>query len=195
VNLWYIEDTLMKIINTGIPNVMIIEPGIHGDARGWFSETWSVKAMQKNGLFFDFIQDNHAFSSEKGTLRGIHLQNGDAAQAKLIRCTKGAVLDVAVDLRKGSPAYKKWVAVELPETNKRQLLIPRGFGHGYLTLTENAEVLYKVDNDYMPATEISILWNDPDIGIEWGISAPILSAKDSQATLLKDAKINYTYKG
>ena len=123
----------------------------------------------------------------KGTLRGIHFQQGEKAQAKLVRCAKGVVLDVAVDLRPSSTHYKRWVAVELSAENKRQLLIPRGFGHAFLTLTDDVEFLYKADNPYAPEADGGIRWNDPEIGVEWGIEKPILSAKDSGAPFLKDA--------
>ena len=139
----------------------------------------------------DFVQDNHSASTVKGTLRGIHFQRGEKAQAKLVRCTKGAVLDVAVDLRPNSPTYKKWVGVELSAENKRQLLIPRGFGHGFLTLTDDVEFLYKADNYYAPEADGGIRWNDPEIGVEWGVDNPILSQKDANAPFLQDAITEY----
>lgn len=156
-------------------------------------ETWSVKAMETAGLYYDFVQDNQSFSAQKHTLRGIHLQRGAASQAKLVRCTRGAVLDVAVDLRKGSPTYLQWVAEELSEENGHQLLIPRGMGHAFLTLTEDAEFCYKVDNDYAPAEERSILWNDGQLGIDWGDVSPILSEKDAAAPLYRDSDIDFNY--
>ena len=181
----------MNIIKTDLPGVVIIEPQVFGDARGWFTETWSVAKMQAAGLDYDFVQDNHSFSAQKGILRGIHFQLGDAAQTKLVRCTRGAVLDVAVDLRKASPTYKKWVAVELSSENKRQLLVPRGFGHGFLTLTEDCEFLYKVDNLYNAAADRNIRFDDPDLAIDWGITDPILSDKDANAPLLKDSDCDF----
>lgn len=177
----------MKFTETAIRGVYIVEPAVFGDHRGFFMESWSRRAFEEAGLHYDFVQDNHSFSAIKGTLRGIHFQRGEKAQAKLVRCVKGAVLDAAVDLRPSSPAYKKWVTVELSESNKRQLLIPRGFGHGFLTLTDGVEVLYKADNPYSPEAEGGIRWNDPELGVDWGIKAPILSEKDSRAPLLKDA--------
>lgn len=168
----------MKITKTKLEGVVIIEPDVFGDSRGFFMESWNKKKMAEAGLNYDFVQDNHSKSTVKGTLRGIHFQKGDKAQAKLVRCVKGAVLDVAVDLRKNSPTFKQWVIVELSEENKKQLLIPRGFGHGFLTLTDNVEFLYKADNYYAPEADAGIRWNDPEIAIEWGIKNPILSEKD-----------------
>ncbi len=150
----------MNIINTELDGVYIVEPQVFGDDRGWFMESYSkIKTPQ---IDCEFIQDNHSFSAEKGILRGIHFQNGEHAQAKLVRCIAGAVLDVAVDLRKESPTYKKWVAVELSAENKRQLFIPRGFGHAFLTLTDNVEFVYKTDNYYNYESDRSIRWNDED---------------------------------
>lgn len=176
----------MNIVKTALEGVLILEPTVHGDCRGFFLESWSKRDMEEAGLFYDFVQDNHSLSAEKGTLRGIHFQRGDKAQAKLIRCVRGAVLDLAVDLRSKSLTYQKWVAVELSAENKRQLLIPRGFGHAFLTLTDDVEFLYKADNYYAPQADESVRWNDPDIGIDWGISDPILSDKDANAPWLRD---------
>jgi len=181
----------MNIIKTDIKDVYIIEPKVFGDKRGWFMESWSKRKMEEAGLFYDFVQDNQSFSSVKGTIRGIHFQKGKHCQAKIVRCSKGSVLDVAVDLRKGSPSYKKWVAVELSAENKRQLLIPRGFGHGFVTLTDEVEFLYKADNYYCPESEGSIRWNDPEIGVEWGVENPIVSEKDANAPLFNDKENKY----
>ena len=177
----------MKFTETSLKGVYIVEPQVFGDHRGFFMESWSKRAFEEAGLFYDFVQDNHSSSTVKGTLRGIHFQRGDHAQAKLVRCVKGAVLDAAVDLRPSSPRYKKWVAVELSAENKRQLLIPRGFGHGFLTLTDDVEFLYKADNFYAPEADGGIRWNDPELGIDWGITEPILSEKDRQSPYLKNA--------
>lgn len=177
----------MKLIETKLAGVYIAEPKVFGDARGYFMESWSKRAFVQAGLDYDFVQDNHSYSAQRGTLRGIHFQRGDRAQAKLVRCVRGAVLDVAVDLRKSSPTYAQWVGVELSAENRRQLLIPRGFGHAFLTLTDDVEFLYKADNPYAPEADGGILWNDPEIGVEWGISAPILSEKDRKNPLLSDA--------
>ena len=176
----------MKIENTKLAGVVIITPDVFGDNRGFFMESWSQEKMEEAGLFYNFVQDNHSLSTVKGILRGIHFQKGDKAQAKLVRCVRGAVLDVAVDLRHNSPTYKQWEAVVLSAENKKQLLIPRGFGHGFVTLTDEVEFLYKADNYYAPEADGGIHWNDPDIGVEWGIEKPILSAKDEKNPFLKE---------
>jgi dTDP-4-dehydrorhamnose 3,5-epimerase len=183
----------MNIIKTDVLDLYIIEPKVFGDSRGWFTETWSEKAMEEAGLYYKFVQDNHSFSALKGTLRGLHYQKGEAAQAKLVRCTRGAVLDVAVDMRKGSPTYMKWVALELSAQNHRQLLIPRGFIHGFLTLTDNVEFIYKVDNYYDKEADRGIRWNDPKIGVDWGITDPILSDKDKNSPYLDESDIDFNY--
>lgn len=176
----------MKITKTKLDGVVIIEPDAFGDNRGFFMESWNKKKMEEVGLYYDFVQDNHSKSTVKGTLRGIHFQKGDKAQAKLVRCVKGAVLDVAVDLRKNSPTFKQWIGVELSEENKKQLLIPRGFGHGFVTLTDDVEFLYKADNYYALEADAGIRWNDPDIGVDWCVENPILSEKDKNNPFLKD---------
>lgn len=178
----------MEITKTKLDGVVIIEPDVFGDNRGFFMESWNKKKMEEAGLYYDFVQDNHSKSTVKGTLRGIHFQKGDKAQAKLVRCVKGAVLDVAVDLRQSSPTFKQWVGVELSEKNKKQLLIPRGFGHGFVTLTNDVEFLYKADNYYAPEADAGIRWNDPEICVEWGVENPILSEKDKKNPFLKDCK-------
>ncbi len=181
----------MHLNPTPLPDLYLIEPQIFDDQRGWFMESYSkIKLPQ---ITCDFVQDNHSYSATKGVLRGIHFQNGDYAQAKLVRCIRGAVLDVAVDLRLGSPTYKKWLAVELSAENKKQLFIPRGFGHGFLTLTDEVEFVYKADNYYHAPSDRNIRWNDPDLGIDWGIDNPILSDKDALAPYLKDSDCNFQY--
>lgn len=181
----------MNVIETKLPGVCIIEPQVFGDHRGWFMESWSQKKMADKGLDVDFVQDNQSFTAKKGTLRGIHFQQYPMAQAKLVRVVRGAVMDVAVDLRKDSPTYKQWVSVELSAENKRQLFIPKGFGHAFLTLTDDVEFVYKCDNLYSRELERSIRYDDPEIGIEWGIDAPVLSDKDVAAPFLKDSDCNY----
>ena len=176
----------MDIVKTKLDGVYILIPKVFGDYRGFFMESWSRRTMDEAGLFYDFVQDNHSMSTVKGTLRGIHFQKGDKAQAKLVRCVRGAVLDVAVDLRHDSPTYKQWVGVELSDENQKQLLIPRGFGHGFVTLTDHVEFLYKADNYYAPEADGGIRWNDPDIGVEWGVEHPVLSEKDQKNPFLKD---------
>ena len=183
----------MEIIQTELPGVKLLVPRVFGDNRGWFMESWSERDMEKAGLRLTFLQDNHSFSAQKGTLRGLHFQKNPFAQAKLVRCARGAILDVAVDIRQGSPYFGKWTAIELSAENKQQLLIPRGFAHGFLTLTDDAETLYKVDQYYSPETDRSIAWNDPAIGVEWGITTPILSLKDKNAPLLADSDANFVY--
>lgn len=183
----------MQLISTGIADVYILEPKIFGDNRGWFMESFSKREFEKLGLNYNFVQDNHSYSANKNTLRGLHFQKGNDAQAKLVRCIRGAVMDVAVDLRLGSPTYKKWVCAELSEGNKRQLLIPRGFAHAFLTLTDDVEFFYKTDNYYAPASDRSIRWNDPEINIVWGIDDPILSEKDANAPFLCDSDANFIY--
>ena len=183
----------MKRIDTALPGVCILEPVMHGDARGYFMETYSQKTLHDLGIDSVFVQDNQSFSTRKGVLRGIHFQNGPMAQAKLVRANRGAVLDVAVDLRKGSPTYCQWVAVELSEENRRMLFVPRGFGHGFVTLTDNVEFCYKVDNLYSPECDRGIRYNDPAIGVDWGVADPILSQKDTTSPLLKDSDCNFTY--
>ncbi len=181
----------MKRTETSLKDVFLLEPNVFGDQRGFFLETWSKKTMSDLGLSYDFVQDNHSSSTVKGTLRGIHFQKGEYAQAKLVRCIKGAVLDVAVDLRPESPQYLQWVAVELSAENKKQLLIPRGFGHGFLTLTHEVEFLYKADNFYSPQEEGSILWSDPTLAIDWGTDSVILSEKDEKAPCFPQVETGY----
>lgn len=183
----------MNLIKTELEGVYILEPKVFGDNRGWFMESYSKKVFKEIGLDITFVQDNHSYSALKGTLRGLHFQNNPMAQTKLVRCTRGKILDVAVDLRKGSPTYKKWVAVELSDENKRQLLIPKGFAHGFITLTDNVEVQYKVDEYYSKEHDRSIRFDDPEIGVNWGIDTPILSEKDKSAPLLKNSDCNFTY--
>jgi len=183
----------MKRIETKLPGVYIIEPQVFGDHRGYFMETYSTKAFADIGIFSEFVQDNQSFTARKGTLRGIHFQNAPMAQAKLVRVTRGAVLDVAVDLRRGSPTYKQWVGVELSAENKRMLFIPRGFGHGFVTLTDDVEFCYKVDNLYSKECDRGIRFNDPEIGVDWGVPDPVLSQKDTVSPMLKDSDCNYRF--
>jgi len=181
----------MKITPTKIKDVLIIESDVFEDDRGWFFESYNKKKLAEFGIDIDFIQDNHSFSKTKGTLRALHLQNNPFSQSKLVSCIKGAVLDVVVDLRKSSPTYKEWVSIELTEENKKQLLVPRGFGHGFLTLTDNTEFIYKVDNEYNKESGRVIRFDDPEIGIIWGNDNPILIDRDRNAPFLKDCDINF----
>jgi len=184
----------MNRIETNLPGVYIIEPRVIGDQRGYFMETWSTRNFEALGLNYSFVQDNQSFSSRRGILRGIHFQNAPMAQAKLVRVIRGAVLDVAVDLRKGSPTYRQWVSVELSAENKRMLMIPRGFGHGFKTLTDDVEFCYKVDNLYSRECDRGIRYDDPSIGVQWGeVAQELLSPKDATAPLLDDSDCNFIY--
>lgn len=184
----------MKVIETALPGVVIIEPQVFGDARGWFMESWSAKKMEDGGIHVAFVQDNHSFSAQKGTLRGLHYQLNPMAQAKLLRASRGAIFDVAVDVRRGSPTYAQWVGVELSAENYRQLFIPRGFAHGFITLTDNVEVQYKADNLYAPDCDGNIRWDDPAIGVAWPLTPTVLSEKDANAPLLAErSELNFVY--
>ena len=181
----------LTVQETGINGLYILSPKMYGDNRGWFTETYSKIKLEEKGLIADFVQDNHSLSGPVGTLRGLHFQLAPMSQTKLIRCTRGAVRDVVADLRTGSPTYKKWFAIELSAQNQTQLWIPKGFAHGFVTLAENSEIQYKVDAYYSPAHDRSIRYDDPDIGIDWGAIAPVLSKKDLNAPLLRDSDINF----
>ena len=184
----------MMRIDTALPGVCIVEPQVFGDQRGYFMETYNQKAFADIGIDNVFVQDNQSFTATKGILRGIHFQNAPYAQAKLVRVTRGAVIDVAVDLRKGSPTYKQWVAVELSAENKRMLFIPRGFGHGFKTLTDDVEFCYKVDNLYSKECDRGIRFNDPSIGVDWGeVTEHLLSVKDTTSPMLDDSDCNFVY--
>ena len=187
-----------KKIETKLLGVFILEPQVFGDHRGWFMESWSEKNMKEIGLDVNFVQDNQSFTAKKGTLRGIHYQQNPKAQAKLVRVVRGAVVDVAVDIRKGSPTYGQWTGVMLSAENKKQFFIPQGFGHAFLTLTDDVEFCYKCDNLYRKECDRNIRWNDPDINVDWralGLQQemPILSEKDAMAPLLKESDCNYIY--
>jgi dTDP-4-dehydrorhamnose 3,5-epimerase len=181
----------MKVIPTSIPDVLIIEPKVFGDARGFFFESFNQRAFNEAvGQDVQFVQDNHSRSG-KGVLRGLHYQVQNA-QGKLVRVARGRVFDVAVDVRKGSPTFGQWAGVELSEDNQRQFWVPAGFAHGFVVLSDTADFLYKTTDYYAPAHERCIAWNDPDVGIDWplaevGISAPILSDKDRQGASLASA--------
>ncbi len=176
----------MQVTKTNLDGVLILEPKVFGDARGWFMETWSARKFEAAGLNFNFLQDNQSYSAQKGTLRGLHYQTAPFAQAKLVRCTRGKLLDVAVDIREGSETFAKWVAVELTAENKKQLLIPRGFAHGFLTLTDDVEIQYKADNFYAPNCDGNIIWNDAEIKIDWPFAPTILADKDAKAPTLRE---------
>ena len=179
----------MNIIDTSLPGVLILEPKVFGDERGFFYESFNARAFEEaTGLQRQFVQDNHS-RSQKGVLRGLHYQL-EHTQGKLVRVTAGEVLDVAVDIRRSSPHFGKWVAVRLSAENHRQLWVPEGFAHGFVVLSEFAEFLYKTTNYYDPSSERSIRWDDPALGIDWQLDeAPKLSAKDQVGALLKDADV------
>ncbi|MBI9112506.1 dTDP-4-dehydrorhamnose 3,5-epimerase [Maridesulfovibrio ferrireducens] len=174
----------MNLIETEFPGLIIIEPKVFRDERGFFLESFNRSFFVKNGLPADFVQDNHAYSSGIGVLRGLHLQLPPHAQAKLVWVTRGIVNDVVVDLRKGSPTYLKSFKIELSAKNFRRLFIPKGFAHGYETLTEENEFMYKVDAGYAPESESGIRWDDPDLAIEWKSENPVLSEKDNKLSAL-----------
>ncbi|TVM19722.1 dTDP-4-dehydrorhamnose 3,5-epimerase [Oceanidesulfovibrio indonesiensis] len=182
----------MRLIETDIPDLMILEPKVFQDERGFFMESYNSEALASYGLDYNFIQDNHAKSGQ-GVLRGLHFQRPPMDQTKLVRVTRGAVYDVAVDLRKGSPTYGKWVGVTLSASNFLQFLVPRGFAHGYVTLEPDTEFQYKVDNYYAPKLDGGIIWNDPDLAIDWPVESPVLSAKDRELPRFKDFESPFVY--
>lgn len=179
----------MNVIETGLPGVLLIEPRVFGDERGFFMETWNQESFANAGLDITFVQDNHSRSS-RGVLRGLHYQLKQT-QGKLVRVAAGAVFDVAVDLRRSSPTFGNWVGYELSAANKRMLWVPAGFGHGFLTLEDGTDFLYKCTNFYAPQHERAVAWDDPEIGIGWPLKGmtPQLSAKDAVAPQLNDAEV------
>lgn len=185
----------MPFIETGIPDLLIYEPKVHGDSRGYFFESYNANVFREEGVEIVFVQDNQARSTY-GVLRGLHFQQEPYAQTKLIRALEGAILDVVVDLRAGSPAYGKVYSIELSAENKRQLLVPKGFAHGYSVLTPTAEVMYKCDNFWHKASEGGIIYNDPALQIDWGIplTEALVSEKDLVLPVLADCKHNFVYK-
>ncbi len=184
----------MQIEPTTLADVLIITPKRFGDDRGWFSETWNAATLAAQGVSIPFVQDNHSMSAAVGTLRGLHYQRPPHAQNKLVRCTRGAIFDVAVDARRGSPQFGAWVGVELSPQNGRQLLVPAGFLHGFVTRLPDTEVQYKCSDIYAPESDGAVRWDDPAIGIDWGLDGPpILSAKDRAAPLLRDADLPFQW--
>ncbi len=182
----------LKITELEIEGVKIIEPTYFEDYRGYYCETYSTRTMKEYGFDTVFVQDCHSFSSKKGTVRGIHFQINPKSQLKLVRCTRGRVMDFAVDLRRDSPTFKKWVSVELSADNRKQIWIPHGFGHAFITLEDNCEIQYKVDEWYYPEMDRSIAYNDPEIAIDWGCDDPIRSEKDTKAPTLAMSDVNFT---
>lgn len=179
----------MEYIKTGIEGPVIIEPRVFGDARGYFFESFSQRDFEAHVGPVSFVQDNESWSAKRGVLRGMHFQKGDCAQAKLVRVARGRVLDVAVDIRPGSPTFGRFVKVELSAENKRMFYIPRGFAHGFLVLEDDTVFQYKCDNYYAPASEGSFRWDDPEVGIDWGVdpASVILSEKDSKAPSFRES--------
>jgi len=171
-----------------LDGAVLIKPRVFPDERGFFVEGYKKSDFVRAGISAEFVQDNHS-KSDKGVLRGLHYQRGAAAQGKLVRCINGAILDVGVDLRRGSATFGKWLATELSAINAHMLYLPPGFAHGFLVLSETAEILYKCTAEYSPKDDAGVRWDDPDIGIEWDITDPILSAKDEGLPLLKDAQL------
>ena len=167
----------MKVEKTALEGVVVITPERHGDARGWMVESYSQEALRAQGVAQVFVQENHSFSARRGTLRGLHFQRRPRAQDKLVRVVTGAVLDVAVDVRRGSPTFGRHVAVELTAANDRQLLVPKGFAHGFVTLSDDTQVLYKVSDSYAPELEAGLAWDDPDVAIAWPFAQGQISAK------------------
>lgn len=187
----------MKVIKTGLEGVVIVEPDRFGDHRGYFSETYCKPRYEEAGIPADFVQDNMSFSAQEGTLRGLHWQNPPYAQAKLVSVARGRVIDVAVDIRKGSPTFGKWVSAELSAENGRQLFIPRGFAHGFLTLSPDVDFRYKVDNVYNKASEGGMRYDDPTVNVDWGLllegREPVLSEKDQTGPTLQESDNQFIY--
>jgi dTDP-4-dehydrorhamnose 3,5-epimerase len=185
----------MQIEPLEIPDIFLIKPTKHGDQRGFFSETFRSDAFARRGIEAAFVQDNHVHSTQKGVLRGLHFQSPPHAQGKLVRCMRGAILDVGVDIRVGSPTYGRHVAVELSAANWHQLWIPPGFAHGYITLEDHCEVIYKVTNYYAPECDRGIAWDDPALGIDWRLfpTEIILSDKDRRQPRLADAAPSFQF--
>ncbi|WP_080832551.1 dTDP-4-dehydrorhamnose 3,5-epimerase [Cohnella massiliensis] len=183
----------MKVSDSKLPGIKLIDPVVHGDQRGFFLESYHAGRFSESGIACEFVQDNHSFSSEAGVLRGLHYQLNPRAQSKLVRVIAGAIYDVVVDIRDGSPTFGQWEAFILTSANKRQLFVPKGFAHGFCTLVPQTEVLYKVDEFYSSEHDRGIAWNDPDLGIDWPVVQPILSDKDSRHSKLADAENNFVY--
>ncbi|MBE5756519.1 MAG: dTDP-4-dehydrorhamnose 3,5-epimerase [Clostridiales bacterium] len=181
----------MEILETQINDVKIIKPRIFNDQRGFFFETLNIKELENSGINFAVVQENCAYSLKKGTIRGLHFQNNPKAQAKIVRCTKGAVMDFAIDLRKNSTTYLHYVKVLLSENNKLQLYIPKGFAHGVISLEDDTMIEYFTDNEYSPEFDRAIRYNDPQINIDWGIKDLILSEKDINAKLVIESDCNF----
>lgn len=187
----------MEIVSLAVPDVKLITPKRFGDHRGFFEETYNLDSFAAGGIDTVFVQDNHSLSSVVGTVRGLHFQAPPKAQAKLVRCGRGRLFDVAVDIRKGSPTFGHWVGEELSFENGRMLLVPAGFAHGFMTLEPDTEIVYKCSDTYAPETEGAIRWDDSDLGIRWpgGVSEPLLSDKDKVAPRLRDIVSPFEFEG
>lgn len=184
----------MQIEETGLPGLKVLTPARFGDSRGFFSESWNRRRMAEQGLDLDFVQDNHSLSRAPGTLRGLHFQSPPAAQGKLVRCGQGALFDVAVDIRKGSPSYGAWFGIELSAENGKQLLVPKGFLHGFVTRVPDTEVIYKCTDYYAPECDGAVAWDS--CGINWGFDGPpVLSEKDAAAPALADFDSPFVWEG
>ncbi|MBX3497343.1 MAG: dTDP-4-dehydrorhamnose 3,5-epimerase [Parvibaculum sp.] len=186
---------MLEIEETSIPGVRIVRPRRFGDARGYFAETFNRRALAEAGIDIDFVQDNESLSAAPGTVRGLHFQTPDFAQTKLVRVLTGAILDVALDIRRGSPSFGAHVAVELSAENGKQLLVPKGFAHGFCTLAPDTRVFYKVDAYYSEAHDAGLLWNDPDLAIDWPVTPgkAMLSEKDTRLPRLADFDTPFVY--
>lgn len=187
----------MQIEQTGLPGLLVITPRRFGDARGFFAETWNSDRFAEHGITTGFVQDNHSLSAQVGTVRGLHFQAPPRAQAKLVRCGRGVLFDVAVDIRRGSPTYGRWFGLELSFENGKQLMIPAGFAHGFVTRAPETEIIYKCSDIYAPETEGALRFDDPEIGIDWGMgdTAPILSEKDAAAGGFAGFDSPFTFQG
>lgn len=197
-SLVYLEKRASKVQvhDTPLSGVKILQPRRFGDGRGFFCEIWNKNTLENQGIRFDFVQDNHSVSALAGTVRGLHFQAPPQAQAKLVRCGRGCLFDVAVDIRKGSPSYGQWFGVELSFENGKQLLIPEGFAHGFVTRAPETEIIYKCSAYYAPETEGALRFDDSDLGIDWGLqSDPILSQKDAEAGFMRDFDSPFIWEG
>ncbi|EES72755.1 dTDP-4-dehydrorhamnose 3,5-epimerase [Paenibacillus sp. oral taxon 786 str. D14] len=181
----------MKLTPLKLEGVFLLEPVVHGDHRGFFMESYNEAVLKQLGINYHFVQDNQSLSSEVGVLRGLHYQLNPKAQAKLVRVLTGAIYDVVLDIRRSSPTFGQWIGVTLSEANKRQLLVPKGFAHGFCTLEPNTQVFYKVDEYYSPEHDRGILWNDPALKINWPVSEPLLSDKDRRHPTFAEAEMNF----
>lgn len=187
----------MQVEQTRLAGVVILTPKRHGDIRGFFSESWNRQRLAEHGIDADFVQDNHSLSAKANTVRGLHFQGPPHAQAKLVRCGRGSLFDVAVDIRKGSPTYGQWAGVELSFENGKQVFVPEGFLHGFVTREPETEIIYKCTDYYAPDCEGAVRFDDPQIGIDWGIDAgeAVLSEKDAEAPLFEDFDSPFVWEG